>query len=195
MNSDELVFSRLEALEKTLHEKLQMLLKPVEQVQEELGHVRSTIALLRRDAKAFDQFSERIPTHIAKLRGMTQLDAIITIAKDNGGIVRAQEAKRLMIKAGIMRNTKNATNMTHNVFSRSDRFERIGPGEFKLKSLERGHLLKGVRVALTPTPIAPMASNELGRTYTYGVTDSGHKEIDKQDSSDLLAAEKRIVRQ
>ena len=70
---------------------------------------------------------------IGKLRHMTQVQAVIAIAKHNNGIVKAQDAKRLMIRAGVMRETKNSTNITHNVIIRSHAFDRVGPGEYRLK--------------------------------------------------------------
>jgi hypothetical protein len=70
---------------------------------------------------------------IGKLRSMTQLQAVIAIAKHLGGTVRAQDAKHLMIRAGVMRETKNSTNITHNIIIRSGKFYRIAPGEYRLK--------------------------------------------------------------
>jgi hypothetical protein len=71
---------------------------------------------------------------IGKLRKLTQLQAIVAIAVHNGGTVKAQDAKRLLIEAHVMRETKNSTNITHNVIIRSGKFDRIGPGEYRLKS-------------------------------------------------------------
>jgi len=70
----------------------------------------------------------------SNLRGMSHRKAVIAIARNNGGIVRAQEAKRLMIQAEVMKDTKNATHMVHNAIITSERFERIGRGEYRLKT-------------------------------------------------------------
>lgn len=70
---------------------------------------------------------------VGMLRNMTQVQALVTIAKHNDGLVRAQEAKRLLIKAGVMRETKNSTNIIHAVILRSDKFERVRSGEYRLK--------------------------------------------------------------
>src|SRR5207244_4260644 len=88
---------------------------------------------------------ETLPTYVSnvaelpigKLRNLTQLQAIVTIANHNGGTVRAQDAKRLMIRAGVMRETRNSTNITHNVIIRSHIFERIGHGEYRLRPASR----------------------------------------------------------
>jgi len=139
MNGDEEVLARLQIMEKGLQEKLDRLRKPLLQVEEDLQHVLGTIAFLKRDIKPADSEDgppEEISRLSTKLKGMTQLAAVITIAKARGGKVRTQDAKRLMIKAGIMSATKNATNMTHNVISRSNRFQRIAPGEYMLRESE-----------------------------------------------------------
>ena len=140
MNGDEEVLARLQIMEKELQEKLERLRKPIAQTEEELQHVVGTIALLQRGIRPTvtqDTSADEGKTLTELLRGMTQTSAVITIAKFGGGVVRAQEAKRLMIKAGIMSATKNATNMTHNVISRSGVFERIAPGEYRLKGTDQ----------------------------------------------------------
>lgn len=73
------------------------------------------------------------PFGVANIRNMTHKQAVIAIAKSNGGIVRAQEAKHMMIQAQIMRPTKNATRMVHNAIVSSGRFDRIAPGQYRLR--------------------------------------------------------------
>src|SRR5262249_15069180 len=92
-------------------------------------------SLLEKESRAQ---SATVPTvvnefPIAKLRNLTQSQVVIAIARYNGGIVKAQDAKHLMIQARVMRDAKNSTNITHNVILRTGPFERIAPGEYKLK--------------------------------------------------------------
>ena len=134
MNVDELL-EELQALEKSLQEKLERFRKPYLQVEDDLKNVAGTIALLKRNLRATNP--ENVDGQSLNLRGMTHKDAVVAIAKANGGVVRAQDAKRLMIKWGVMKATKNATNMTHNVILRSDLFDRIGPGEYRLRPTDR----------------------------------------------------------
>jgi hypothetical protein len=139
MISDEEILAGLQNREKLQRQKVEKLRKPLIQAEEDLQRLVGAIELYLREAKSVDleeALSETVSLPATKLRGMTQLSAVIAIAKSNGGVVRAQDAKRLMIKAGIMSATKNATNMTHNVILRSERFERIAPGEYKLKDSE-----------------------------------------------------------
>jgi hypothetical protein len=134
------VIGQLQAEEKALREKLERLRKPLLQIEEDLQHIAGTIAFYQRNdsenkvvdlVEAFTDMVTVIPA--SKLRGLTHSKAVVAIAKSNGGVVRAQDAKRLMIKAGIMSQTKNSTNMTHNAILRTELFDRIGPGEFRLK--------------------------------------------------------------
>jgi hypothetical protein len=114
--------------------------KPIAEVERDLEHIAGTIAFLEREqisprlSQAANQSVEILEVVVPRLAGKTHVEAIVAIAKANGGLVRAQDAKRLMIRAGVMRNTRNSTHMTHNAILRSGLFERIAPGEFVLKS-------------------------------------------------------------
>jgi len=108
-------------------------------LEKTLEHLNSTIEMLEKDtvedSMAAAAVAVPVPAEfpIGKLRRLTQAQAVVTIAKYGGGVVKAQDAKRLMIRAGVMRDTKNSTNITHNVILRSGKFERIAPGEYRLK--------------------------------------------------------------
>ena len=136
MASRDEIITQLQTEEKVLREKLEKLRKPILQVEEDIEHILGTIAFYQRNRVA-DINNVSVEVTISpelKLRGMTHSQAVVAIAKQNGGIVRAQDAKRMMIKAGIMSQTKNSTNMTHNAILRTEKFDRVGPGEFRLKS-------------------------------------------------------------
>lgn len=140
MTSRDEVITQLLTEEKVLTEKLEKLRKPIIQVEQDLEHIRGTISFLTRHAEGkFTPLNEGIVVEVAnvfplsRLKGLTHSAAVVAIAKHNGGIVRAQDAKRLMIRAGIMSQTKNSTNMTHNAILRTDKFERVAPGEYRLK--------------------------------------------------------------
>ncbi len=109
----------------------------VQEIDKQIEHVRATIASLRNTSSTEAQIERgsliaEFP--LAKIRNMTQVQALVTIARnENDGIIRAQDAKRLLIKAGVMRETKNSTNIIHAVIVRSEKFERVRPGEYRLK--------------------------------------------------------------
>jgi len=120
---------------KQLLEKRERLMRPLQELDQEIEHVSATVRALQKTNPSYPrvdpQLTEEFP--IGKLRRLTQVQALIVIAKHYNGTIRAQEAKRLLIKAGVMRETKNSTNIIHSVILRSDKFSRIAPGEYRLK--------------------------------------------------------------
>jgi len=134
------IVKTLRAEEKTIQEELEKMRKPIAEGEAALQHIQSLIAYYQSTPdtrmveleEAIIETMVTIPT--SRLKGLSHSEAVVAIAKYNGGIVRTQEAKRLMIKAGIMSETKNSTNMAHNAINRIDKFERIGPGEYRLKA-------------------------------------------------------------
>lgn len=69
----------------------------------------------------------------AAIRGMKQFPALKVIARAQGGIVRTNEAKDLMVEAGVVANTKNAYKMVYNLIKNSDEFQPTGVrGEYRL---------------------------------------------------------------
>ena len=139
------LIEQLKREESALQKKIEELAKPLSQAQEDLRSVQGTIAYYERAIRTaptsqnFVRTGKPIVTvavfSAASLRGLSHKKAVVAIARHNGGIIKAQEAKRMMIQAGIMRDTKNSTHMVHNAIITSDRFERIGRGEFRLKPI------------------------------------------------------------
>lgn len=63
---------------------------------------------------------------------MTHMQALITIAEANDGIVKVTKAKRILLQAGLKKNPKTAAQGITSVLSRSNRFEHTGRGEYTL---------------------------------------------------------------
>jgi hypothetical protein len=121
---------------KDLLEKRERLMRPLQELDQEIEHVTATLRSIQKPrdlAKPFVAVPVDFP--LGKLRKLTQVQALVVIAKHNNGIIRAQEAKRLLINAGVMRQTKNSTNIIHAVILRSEKFERVRPGEYRLKEV------------------------------------------------------------
>jgi hypothetical protein len=125
----------LTALKRDMLARREQLRRPLAQLEMEIEHVTATLALALRETKPETGQEELTDFPLAKLRGLSQRQAVIAIAQYNGGKLKAQVAKQILLRAGLMKNTKNATNMTHNAFVQSGRFERIGKGEFRLKEV------------------------------------------------------------
>ena len=109
------------------------------QIEKELDKVKAAIAAVEAQSplvatpKSPASLLETSSIPYLKVKGMTQLQAIIALAKYNGGTVKAQDAKKLLLSSGLMKKTKNSTNIVHSTIIRSEKFERIGAGEYRLK--------------------------------------------------------------
>ena len=134
------MIEELKMTEERLRRKIEEMKGPLAQAEEDLRSIVGTIAFYERNQHVPNTIAAAVTMDIrvgvfsaANLRGMTHKQAVVSIAKHNGGTIRAQEAKRLMIQAGIMRETKNSTRMVHNAIISTGRFDRIAPGEFRLR--------------------------------------------------------------
>jgi hypothetical protein len=118
---------------KKLLARRERLMLPIQEVEQEIEHIAATIRSLQKPLQPAG-FTATLDFPIGKLRKLTQVQALTVIAKHYGGTFKAQEAKRLLIKAGVMRETKNSTNIIHAVIVRSEKFEKVKPGEYRLKT-------------------------------------------------------------
>jgi hypothetical protein len=119
---------------KNLLEKREMMYKPLQDLDRQIEHVDATLRSIQKvGPPAGFTATITVDFPIGKLRKLTQVQALTVIAKHYGGTFRAQEAKRLLIKAGVMRETKNSTNTIHAVIRRSEKFDPVRPGEYRLK--------------------------------------------------------------
>jgi hypothetical protein len=140
--SSQPMIEELKKIADVIRRKIEEAKSTLAQGEEDLRNILGTIAFYERNTPILEITLPRVSLGnmtvvgvfgASSLRGMSHRQAVITIAKHNGGIVRAQEAKRLMITAGVMRDTKNATHMVHNAIISSERFDRIGRGEYRLR--------------------------------------------------------------
>jgi hypothetical protein len=114
---------------KELTERREKLMRPIVELDKELAALSTTLALiLREETPAIET---GFP--LRKIRGMTQTQAVIEIAKYNGGEIRSLDIKPILVAAKLMKNSKNAAHMVNGVINRSGMFERIGRGRYRLK--------------------------------------------------------------
>jgi hypothetical protein len=132
----EITVDYLTDYKKRLLARRERLMLPIQEVEQEIEHIAATIRSLQKPPQPAVGFTATLTVDfpIGKLRKLTQVQALTVIAKHYGGTFKAQEAKRLLIKAGVMRETKNSTNIIHAVIVRSEKFERVKPGEYRLKA-------------------------------------------------------------
>ena len=137
MENKELAVQVLANHKRDLLARRERLLLPLQELDQEIEHITAAMHSLQKPPKiAGFTASLTVDFPIAKLRKLTQVQALTVIAKHYGGTFKAQEAKRLLIQAGVMRETKNSTNIIHAVILRSEKFERVRPGEYRLKEAE-----------------------------------------------------------
>lgn len=75
-----------------------------------------------------------------RLRGMSQHEAVIQIAEDNGGVVRTKDAAEILLKAGL--STADPRNLYRYVLSfltTSGKFVKAGKGTYRLIDFEAGN--------------------------------------------------------
>ncbi len=74
-----------------------------------------------------------IDPYLREFKGLTQVEALVKIAKDNGNNrFRLQDAKRTLVDAGLVKSKKNASVILYTAIQRSEKFKRVAPGEYEL---------------------------------------------------------------
>ena len=110
-----------------LYEKLQIrrdkLKEQLDEVEKEFTAVSTTLKLMGLPTPGMSNLT---------LTGRTHLDALIEIAKANNGILIVKTARRLMARANMFTNPKNASSVLFTAISRSGKFESMGKGKYKL---------------------------------------------------------------
>lgn len=108
-----------------LQDKRDKLREQLEGVEKEFEAVSTTLRLM----------GQLTPAQNINLSGLSQLDALVAIAKANDNKLVVKTARRLMVKAGFFRSTKHASSILFTTINRSGKFEREAPGVYKLKAV------------------------------------------------------------
>jgi hypothetical protein len=150
-------FERIMALQRKLMGQRDVAKRELEEIDHQLQAVSLTLELLRKDgsSKAVTVTSEQeILTELRTKK--TQVPALVAIARHNGGILLTKDAKHLLQRAGLMKATKNASNILYNVINRSERFDHIGSGRYRLKATSNvvpaGTPTAAMSIGLFPKP-------------------------------------------
>jgi hypothetical protein len=121
------------ALREQLRLKRNKLAEKLAEVDKELDSANVIIRLLGYK----DVEPEAIGLAPKELSGMTQMDAILHLAKKNNNRIKIIVAKQLLSSAGMLNGAKkNHYNILSTIIKRSELFEHVGPGEFELKQKE-----------------------------------------------------------
>jgi len=132
MDGREQAIQYLTQKKRELNEKKDKLMRPILELDKEIAAVTATLAIALRDDVSVALEAEGFP--LRKIKNMTQTQALVEIAKYNGGTIRSLEVKPILIAAKLMKNTKNAAHMVNGAIARSEAFDRVRRGEYRLKS-------------------------------------------------------------
>ncbi|HET9308796.1 MAG TPA: hypothetical protein VFO46_22465 [Candidatus Sulfotelmatobacter sp.] len=139
MDSQSMIVELKKALEEA-RRKFEDARSAITQAEQDIQSLQGAIEFYERNLpmreiarQAFNVLGAVVKPLESVLQGMSHRQAVIAIAKHKGGVIKAQDAKQIMIRAGVMKNTKNSTHMVHNAIISSERFDRIGRGEYRLR--------------------------------------------------------------
>lgn len=103
------------------------------EIDKEIEAVSITVRLLREVPQSGDSEEPRQAEIPNDLFGKSAREACIEIAKRNNGVVFVGEAKKALIAARILKDTKNTWSIIYTTLQRSKEFEKTGvSGGFRL---------------------------------------------------------------
>ncbi|MBZ5645344.1 MAG: hypothetical protein LAO19_21500 [Acidobacteriia bacterium] len=116
-------------LYESLQGKRDRLREQLDAVEKQFDAVSTTLRLM----------GHLTPAQNINLSGLTQLDALIAIAKANDNKLVVKTARRLMVKAGYFKSTKHASSILFTTINRSGKFDRESPGVYRLRAIPPVH--------------------------------------------------------
>lgn len=145
MRTNDETYIAMIAMRDSLDARQTELQSELEEVTRKLESVSTTLALLdgapmpggHRVAMRQLTSSGSESIDISSLRGLKQVEALKLIARHFGGQFETTIAKRIMLQAGLIKTSKNANNILFSVIQRSDKFERVQPGVYRLKEEDK----------------------------------------------------------
>jgi hypothetical protein len=136
MVTQDQTIQRLTQKKRELTEKIEKLMRPIQETQKEIAALTLSISILLRDENPSVSTTEVSGFPLRKIRNMTQTQAVMEIAKYNGGTIKSLDIKPILIAAKLMKNSKNAAHMVNGIITRSEAFDRVRRGEYRLKEAE-----------------------------------------------------------
>jgi hypothetical protein len=128
---DMVSFETLTELSKKLEEKRDRLQHHLSEVIKDLDSVNNTLRLLKANKLTPESEIVFIEVPAEELKGKTIDDALVTVAERNGGSLRVRLAKNLLVKAEMLAK-KNAAASVYTSIGRSERWEKVDSGVYKL---------------------------------------------------------------
>jgi len=129
-------YQELELIKARLTETLRKQRLQVAEMEKSLEAVTLAIQVWKREGAGAASKVELNP-HVKEFRGLTQVQALIKIAKDNGtNRFALRDAKKILLEAGVVRSRKNANNILYTAIQRSGKFKRVAPGEYEVVEIK-----------------------------------------------------------
>jgi hypothetical protein len=120
---------RLHELKDKLEGKIEYHKKQLDLTVQQLNSVSTTLELLE-GKRSKDEGIIVFPMEL--LDGLSQIEALKVIARNNGGKLRIKTAKKLLIDAGLIKTIANASNIVNTAIKRSEVFRNVGYGEYEI---------------------------------------------------------------
>lgn len=138
MSNDLQISDEVSRLYEKLLIKRDKLKEQLEEVEQEFVAVSTTLKLMGLPTPGMSNLA---------LAGKTHLEALIEIARANGNVLVVKTARRLMTRAGLFGNPKNASSVLFTAISRSGKFKSLSKGKWEL--IEQKETPKVAQVAET----------------------------------------------
>lgn len=137
MNNSLQISDEVSKLYESLLIKKEKLKEQLADVEKQFDAVATTLKLMGLPTPGMSNLN---------LTGKTHLEALIEIAKANGNILVIKIARRLMTRANMFGNPKNASSILFTAVSRSGKFKPVSKGKYELIEQKGASLLDAVEI-------------------------------------------------
>jgi hypothetical protein len=134
MSSVDQKYGDLVRLKERLQEKCSQLSKKLGEASQQLKSVTTTLELLGYENENPSEIEAKYIYPPSQLKGLTQPQAVERIAKANNGRFKITDVIPLLIEAGVLKRSKNSYSIVFSMIQRTEKYERVGPGEYSLKT-------------------------------------------------------------
>ncbi len=120
--------SRIKA-QRALHEEA------LQNDNKDLEAVERTLVIMHRYLGVKEESPEKpklIKFRPEDFAGLSQLDAIVLLAEKSGGVVKIQDARRMLIEARLTQSKGHVSQVVTGTIIRSKRFDWAAPGTYRL---------------------------------------------------------------
>jgi hypothetical protein len=126
-------YEELEQIKAGLAEEVGKLRTQLGQAESRLAAVTLAIQVWKSKGLKEENDIEYLDPYLQKFKGLTQIQALTLIAKENGNWrFKLNDAKRILTQAGLVKSKKNASTILFTAIQRSEKFKRVAPGEYEL---------------------------------------------------------------